>query len=200
MSKTFDLYRERRLERMRLGQATCEIVELKSDPEIRFALVPMTDGDYQQALTRAMKVAAEENEHGLVLRDRVQQNSIIMYAAREVDDLEIRMFESYDEVAELESHDVNYVWDIYREMVAQISPEMDGISEEDWDELKKVFANLQRNELSGRQWYALQRFLTSLTPQQLLGKSFGSSSTNQLTTTSESSKEPVTDADTSGIS
>lgn len=198
--RTFEAFRERKLERMRLGQAVCEYVTLLSDDEIRLAIVPLTDAEYQNSLSKAMHVEAFDNEHGMLYRDRIQQNSILLHAAREPDDLTKRFFEKYEEVAELESHDVNHIWDHYREMVAQTSPEIDGVSEEDFSELKKAFNNLTTSDLSGRQWYALKRFLLSLTQAQLLDKSLGFSSISPSITTKESSSEPATDVDQSGTS
>ena len=50
MANTKAKIEERRLARMRQGQATCSYVSLISDPEIRVAIVPLTEAEYEQVL------------------------------------------------------------------------------------------------------------------------------------------------------
>lgn len=179
--RTFERWRERQAERMRQGQAVCTIEHLLSDPEIRLALVPITDAEHQNALEMASAVPVADNEHGIIRRDREQQNAVIYASGREVGDLTKRFFESISEVRELGNHDINHLWDMYSEMVSISSPSIDGLSPEEFEALKKGLAEMDWNELSGRQWYAARRFLSSITPQPLLAKSPGFSSTRLST-------------------
>jgi hypothetical protein len=168
---------------MRLGQAVCEIATLLSDPEIKIALVPISDAEHQNAIETAASVDVANNEHGILRRDRAMQNAVIFAAAREHSDLTKPYFERYEEVQELEHIDINYLWDIYSEMVANSSPSIDGMSEEEFDAVKKALREMDWNVLSGASWFALKRFLSTITPRPLLGKSPGYSSTNPSTVT-----------------
>lgn len=180
--RTFEKWADRRLARMREGKAVIEVVELLSDPEIRLALVPLTDAEYMNSLeVAASRVEIPDTEHGIVLKDRIQQNGIILAAAREIDNLEERFFSNYDEVATLPSHDINHIWDCYREMVSNSSPSLEGISVEQMEELKKVLQETDLSDLSGPAWYALKRFLSVISVPQHLVKSPGSTSTKSST-------------------
>lgn len=180
---TFADFKERKLERLRMGQATCEVVELLEDPETRIALVPLTEAEYSSSLEQADKILADDNPAGMALRDEIQRQMVIFHAARVIGHLDQKFFAGPVEVGEIHAHDVNYLYDIYLEMVANSSPSMMGMSEEDFLALKLVLPKIEWSELSGQQWYAAQRFLNSIRPHLLMVKSSGSSSTMKLTTT-----------------
>jgi len=183
---TKDRIRERRLDRMRLGQAACEFVTLPSDPEIRLCMIPLTEAEYIQALEKVRELNAEDNLAGMAVRDRIQAQEIIVRAVREEKDLTLRVYDTTDEMLEdLEVQDIDELWDRYMEMVARSSPSIDGIPEEEFENLKKALQAMDWNELSGRQWYAARRFLMSITPAPLLDNSPGFTSTSSSTTTSE---------------
>lgn len=177
---------ERRLDRMRQGQAVCEIETLLSDPETRVALVPLTEAEYDQAMESAVKMNVPETLMGNQARDRLLSRETLLRAIREPDDLSQKMFESVEQQMEALDHsDVSYLVDVYFEMVDRSSPSVDGLSDGDISDVKKVLAEMDWSGLSGKQWYALKRFLSTLGQAQLLAKSLGSSSTNQLTGTKE---------------
>src|SRR4029077_11316853 len=166
--RSYELLKERRAERLRLGKAVCEIVELVSDPEIRMALVPLTDAELQNSLVLAAQANASEisSTHEVVLRDRIQKCAIIVACAREADDLQKPFFESMSEINELESADINHIFTYFEQMMEFSSPSLDNISVEDMDEIKKALKEVDWNDLSGRSWYAAKRFLSTLTPTQ----------------------------------
>jgi len=176
---------ERRLDRMRLGQAACEIENLLSEPEVRVALVPLTEAEYDICLENVSKINAAENLAGHQLRDRALTQETLLRAIREPDDLPQQMFSSIEEMNDaLEVSDINYLIDMYFEMIEKSSPSIEGLTEEQIVEAKKVLNEMDWNELSGKQWYALKRFLGSLGPKQLTAKLHGYSSTKQSTGTS----------------
>jgi hypothetical protein len=112
----------------------------------------------------------------------MQQHEVLAIALRWPDDFSERMFDSGAELTEhLEIEDVNFLGDIYLEMTDAASPSLDGMTEEALVEAKKVLRILDWNALSGKQWWALKRFLLSISPDQLTGKSRGSSSINNST-------------------
>lgn len=191
MERTATQLIERRLDRMRLGQAVCEIFPLLSDPEFRVALVPLTEAEYDQCMEAVVKIDVEETIVGNQYRDRELTKETLRRSIREPDNLNVQMFETTPELAKaLEVSDINYLIDHYFEMISKSSPSIEGITNEEIDDLKKGLMEMDWSELSGKQWYALKRFLLSLGPEQLRVKLHGSSSTNQSTGTT-SSGEPT---------
>lgn len=174
---TINEYRERKLERLRLGQASCEVTELVSDPEIRVALVPLTEGEYSTSLNEAEKLGLSNTPAAAVLIDEIQRKWVIFFATRVVGKLEQKFFEDFSDVDELEASDVNHLYDIYLELVANSSPSLMGLGEDDFNSLKALLPRIAWNELSGPQWYAAQRFLNSIQPALLQASLSGSLST-----------------------
>jgi hypothetical protein len=181
-----DKISERRLDRMRLGQATCDFVPLPSDPEIRLALVPLFEAEYIQALNAVAETDAPVDLAGMQLRDRKQAQEILVRAIRESDDLMQRVYADTDEMMEqLEVTDIDELLDRYNEMCENSSPRMERIPPEEFENLKKALQEMDWNVLSGRAWYAAKRFLSAISPSPLTDNSPGSTSTNSSTTTSE---------------
>jgi len=167
---------------MRLGQATCDIVPLLSDPEIRVALVPLTEAEYQRSLEMAAAMDVMTTRLGMDYQERRQQAEILWMAIREPNDLSKQAWENADEMMTvLETHDINHLFDHYLELVDATSPAIDGVPPEELDNLKKVLGEIPWNELSGTQWYAAKRFLGAVMPTLPLAKSLGSSSIRSLT-------------------
>lgn len=195
MSKSFEKYKQRRAERMRLGQATCIIVAgIPSDSEFRMALVPLTDAEQQNAIEQAAsRLDIPDNEHGILAKDKIQMRSVIAASGREVGNLTERMFDDEEELMEFDAADINLIWDHYREMMAEFSPSIEEMSPEDFDAVKKAFQRLNASDLSGSAWYALRRFLLTVGAEPQQDKSPGSTSTNSSTTKSEEEEftEPV---------
>jgi len=186
MASTAEKLRERRLDRMRLGQAVCDYVTVPSDPEMRLCIVPLTEAEYLQALNKVASLALQDNLAGVSVRDRVQSQEILIRAIREEDDLTQKVFTSIEEMMEmLDVADIDELIDRYNEMVEKSSPSLDGIPQEELENLKKSLQTMDWNELSGPAWYAAKRFLSKIMPVPLLVNSHGSTSTNSLTTTSE---------------
>jgi hypothetical protein len=184
MARSFAEFKDRKekrlseganLEKMRLGQQSCEIVHLLSDPEIRMALVPLTEGEYRRSLEVAaeLPIGGEYNQAHALVRDEVQKEHLLFFAAREVSDLSEKWFDTPADVEDLEAHDVNHLYDVYLEMVYENSPSMMGMTEEDFEALKKALGRIEWSELSGQQWYAAQRFLNSIQPILLTVRSSG---------------------------
>jgi hypothetical protein len=189
--------KEGRLRRMRLGQDAPEFVNLITNPEIRVALVPLTEAEYHIGLKAAMDLPAADNAQGMMYRDRWQQVTDVWNALREPHNPTQRVYESVEQmVAELEHTDINYLSDMYLRMVEDSSPALDGVTDEQIEELKKACLTIDWSVLSGRAWWHLKAFLSSLTPEQLQVKLPGSLSTQNLTPTNESS-EPTLDVDQS---
>jgi hypothetical protein len=95
----------------------------------------------------------------------------------------MRVYSSTEEMLEdLEVADIDALIDGYNEMIAKSSPSLDGITEEEIEDLKKVFQTMDWNALSGRSWYAAKRFLSTISPEQLRDNSHGSTSINSATT------------------
>lgn len=191
-STTAGRVKERRLDRMRLGQAVCDFVALPSDPEIRVAIVPLTEAEYSQVLSRVASVPLADDMAGAAVKDRVQAREILVRAIREESDLTQRVYvDTQGELAiealsdDLEVVDIDEIVDRYNEMVEKSSPRIDQIPEEELEAVKKALQTMDWSALSGRSWYALKRFLSTIIPEPLMVNSLGSSSTPPSTTTSD---------------
>lgn len=174
---------------MRLGQATCSFAHLISDPEIRVAMVPLTEGEYVGALEAVAALGWPDDLAHAALKDRRQSQEILIRAIREPDDLEKWVYSSIDELmADFEVNDVDHVIEEYNAMTALSSPTLDGLDPQEFEHLKKALQEMDWNALSGRAWYAARRFLSEIIPSPLLDNSPGFGSTSSSTTTSDSEK------------
>jgi len=186
MANTKTKIRERRLSRMRNGQATCSYVNLVSDPEMKVALVPLNEAEYEQCLEIVADLQVQDNIAGFALRDRKQAQEILVRAIREESDLTERIYDDVPEMmADLDVSDIDQLIDEYNEMTELASPRIDGIPEEEIEQLKKALQEVEWSELSGRSWYAAKRFLGTIMPQLQRDNLLGSFSTKPSTTTSE---------------
>ena len=192
MASTAGRIKERRLERMRLGQAVCDFVALPSDPEIRVAIVPLTEAEYWKVLNEINELGLPDDLAGVTIKDRVRAQQTLVWAIREPEDLSQRVYVDTEEMDastamqdDLEVGDIDEIIDRYNEMVEKSSPAIDGIPPEELEHVKKVLQEMDWNELSGSAWFALKRFLSRISLVQRMDRSPGSISTNSSTTTSE---------------
>ena len=186
MATTRDKIAERRLAKMRMGQAVCEFAILPSDKETRFALVPLTEAEYMQALEAVSVMVIPDNLVGAELMDRRRAQETLIRSIREESDLTQRVFDDVDDLMEVcDVADIDFLIDEYNRMTANSSPSVDGISPEEFRNLKELLQTMDWNALSGRAWYEARRFLLTITPSPLLDNSPGLSSTSQLTTKSD---------------
>lgn len=183
---TRDKIAERRLARMRMGQSICVFSTLRSDPEIRLALVPLTEAEYTQALNAVAADLVPDGLIGAEIQDRRRAQETLIRAVREPDDLTTRVYATADELMDdVEVGDIDHLIDEYNRMVADSSPALDGIPPEEFRNLKELLQTMDWNALSGRAWYAANRFLSEIMPSPLLDNSPGSSFNKLSTTTSE---------------
>lgn len=186
MASTAEKIRERRLDRMRLGQAVCDYVDLPSDPEIKLCIVPLTEAEYKRVLEKIAGSKFQDDLAGAAIKDRMVSQEILVHAIREPDDLTKTVYGDVDEMLEdLEVGDVDFVYDAYNEMTAKSSPALDGLTREEFDHLKEIWLRVDWNVLSGPAWYAAKRFLTRIGRVPLLDSSPGSTSTSSSTTTND---------------
>lgn len=177
-SDLLEKVRQLRFDRMRQGQNGAEIVEPPSfKGEIRFALIPLTELEYDRCLQEGSFVEAGNNPAGFMLRDRTINAALLAASIRNPDDLDERVFANAEEIqSHLGPEDLNFLLDTYQEMVDKSSPYIDGFSEAEVEEAKKALQQIRWSELYGRQWFALKRFLSTITVEQLGGSwdGFGS--------------------------
>jgi hypothetical protein len=193
VASTAERIKERKLNRMRLGQAVCEFVPLPSDPEIRVAIVPLTEAEYLKVLNEVNAVDAGDDLAGVSIKDRVTAQQTLVWAIREPEDLAKRVYVDNEEetameqlLETLEVGDIDEIIDRYNEMCEQSSPSLDGIPEEELENIKKALQKMDWNDLSGGAWYAAKRFLSRIMPSPLLDNSLGSTSISYSTTTNDS--------------
>ena len=189
MSKTADKIRELRFHRMRLGAAAGRIEHLPSQPEIKVAIVPLTEAEHEQCMEAVTAMDVPDNMMGAMTRDRRNQNEALFRALRDPENLEKRAFDTREEMQDvLEIQDTNHLVDILLEVSESDNPAPAEFTEEELNEVKKVLGEVDLNGLSGRQWFALKRFLSSLGLTLLPANTLGSTSTNSAITTNDESE------------
>jgi hypothetical protein len=182
---------------MRLGQAVGEIVSLLSDPEVRLAIVPLVEADYGACQEAITKIPMPDTVEAAAFKDRQLTREVLAKALREPDDFSQKAFRDSGHMSEaLEIQDVGHLWDAYCELVNTSSPAAEAIPPDELDEVKKVLQEMDWNAQSGRQWYALQRYLLTIGPELLEGKLLGFGSTTKSTGQNDSD-ESMTIADLS---
>jgi hypothetical protein len=191
---TREKIKQRRLDRMRLGQSAADVVTLPSDSEIKLYIVPLREGEFLSALEAVASYRPPVDEIAAYqLRERRQAQEILVRAIREPHNLQQQVYQDVDELMEdLDITDVDECIDNYNLMVEKSSPSIEGIPPEELEELKKVLQEVDWNALSGRAWYAAKRFLSEIGDQLLLVSSRGSGSTNSSTTTKDSEESTHT--------
>jgi len=172
---------------MRLGQSVGYKFQLLSQPEVEVTMVPLTEAENYQCIETITAMEAPENVVGAMLRDRRNANEIMFRAIRNSEDLDEPAFENMEEMMELLTHaDITHLFDCYLEMSEEVSPSLGNFTDEEIDELKKVLSEVEWSGLSGRQWYALRRFLLTLGLELLPANSLGFISTSLSTLMNES--------------
>ena len=156
----------RRFAKMRMGQAAPDYVTLPDRPSVGFALVPLIEREYQWTLEQAAAIPAPENVYGVDLRDRTMQVCTLLYALRLPDDHQQRAFESLEQMLDeelgLEPTEINYLSECYQRLVDFSSPSLDGLSDEQLEELKKALVTIDWNALSGKPWWHLKGVFMTL--------------------------------------
>jgi hypothetical protein len=193
MSEIAEKLKELRFNRMRLGQSVGEIVDLPSEPSIKFAIVPLTEAEHEQCLQVVIKMQTPDNMVGAMHLDRRSLTEGLFRALRNPENLEERAFDSWDEMIEsLEIGDINVLHDTLMEISESDNPSPGEFTEEELDEIKKALAGVDLNEQSGKQWYALKRYLSTHGLTLLPANSLGSTFNNLLTTTNDSEESMIT--------
>src|SRR3954464_13990023 len=86
--------KQRRIERMRLGQTSATIESFVTDPEQRVALVPLTQGQYIVSLQVAGALPLDDNIATRVAREEMRRFEVFAVSCREVEDLTKPYFEN----------------------------------------------------------------------------------------------------------
>jgi hypothetical protein len=156
----------RRVAKMRLGQSAPSYVTLPSNPEVRFAIVPLIEREYQLCLESVAGMDIPDNAYGVELRDRQLQLHTLWMALRDPDNPENKVFASVeamlDEQLGLEPTDVNHLIEMYQREIDFSSPALEGLTEEQVEELKKALLKIDWNALSGKPYWHLRQFLLTL--------------------------------------
>jgi hypothetical protein len=174
-----------RLARMRNGQDVPERVEIPSMQGIGACLVPLTEAESQLGIVAAADLNVNDNQAGMMARERAATISDIWHALREPSDPTMKVFETPEDMtAALKPTDIDHLADKLVLLQDYASPSLDGMNEEELNELKKAFGETDWSELTGRRWAAVKLCCSILFPELLAVKLRGYSSTDSATTTS----------------
>lgn len=179
---------QNRLARMRMGQEAPDFVDIPSMPGVRAVQVPLLEREAQAGIIRAADIDVPDNSAGLQARNRIAIESDVWHSLREIDDPSKHVFESIDEMVGeegLDPGDIDHLADNLRILMDYSSPALDGFSDKELDDLKKVFAETDWSALTGKRWAALKLCVSILFPELLQARSLGTGSTGSSTPTSD---------------
>lgn len=175
-----------RLARMRQGAEVPEYVDIPSKPGVRAWMVPLTEAESQIGVIRAAGLDVLDNMAGMQARNRAAIESDVWHSLREPGDVDLKVFENIEDmVEELDPTDIDFLADTLATLMDYASPSIDGMSDEELNDLKKAFGETDWSGLTGRQWAAVKVACQALFPDLLRAKSLGTTSTESLTETKE---------------
>lgn len=176
-----------RLARMRMGQDAPEMVDIPSLTEVRVAQVPLTEREAQQGVILSASLEVLDNAGGLQARNRACIESDVWNSLRDPSDPEAKVFDSIEDMnGDLLSSDIDYLADNLMLLMSYASPSIDGLSDADLEDLKKVFGETDWSALTGRRWAAVKLCCETLFPELLQAKLRGIGSTDSSTSRSAS--------------
>jgi hypothetical protein len=170
-----------------LGQEVGDFVEIPSMAGVRVMMVPLSERETQLSVIYASQLPVDDNQAGVNARNRACVQHDVWQATREPGNLSTHLWENVDSMLdELEPEDVDALADALVTLMDYASPAIDGISEEELDNLKKASDQIRWNGLTGRRWAVVKLYLSVMSPELLAASFSGSISTAKSTTTSES--------------
>lgn len=171
-----------RLTRMRLGQDAPEYTQLPAHPEIRVAVVPLTERETQQGMLYAASIDVSDNSAGINARNRAAIHSDVWNALRDPGNIDAKVFASIEEmVVELEPFEIDHLADILTVLMDYASPASDGLTDKHLEALKKASETIGWNGLYGRRWAVVKLYLSVMSPELLAASLSGDGSTNSST-------------------
>lgn len=171
-----------RLTRMRLGQDAPEFIDLPAHPEIRVAMVPLSERETQAGMLYAAALDVPDNTAGINARNRAAVNSDVWNAMRDPGNLDAKVFDSVDAmVDELEPFEIDHLADGLTVLMDYASPSVDGITDEMLSDLKKASEATEWSGLYGRRWAVVKLYLSVMSPELLAASLSGAGSTNSST-------------------
>jgi hypothetical protein len=195
MSKLADQIREKnRLARMRLGQEAPDLIELPAHPEIRVAMVPLSERETQMGMIYGASLDVPDNSAGLQARNRAVSHSDLWNSLRDPSDLNAKVFDSVEDlIDELAPEEIDILLDNLATLMDYSSPHGDGLTDEVLDHLKKASETIEWSGLTGRRWAVVKLYLSVMSPELLQVSLYGLGSTESSTTRSENG-ESTSDA------
>lgn len=183
-----------RLARMRLGQEAPELVTFQAHPEIRVAMVPLTERETQMGMIYGASLDVPDNSAGIQARNRAVAQSDLWNALRDPSDLNAKVFVSIDEmIDELAPEEIDSLLDNLASLMDYSSPHGDGLTDEILDTLKKASETIEWSGLTGRRWAVVKLYLSVMSPDLLQVSLSGLGSTDSLTERNENG-ESTSDA------
>lgn len=195
MSKLAEQIREKnRLARMRLGQDAPDLIDLPAHPEVRVAMVPLSERETQMGMIYGASLDVPDNSAGLQARNRAVAHSDLWNSLRDPADLNAKVFDSVEDlIDELAPEEIDILLDNLASLMDYSSPHGDGLTDEILDTLKKASETIEWSGLTGRRWAVVKLYLSVMSPELLQVSLFGSGSTESSTERNENG-ESTSDA------
>lgn len=178
-----------RLTRMRMGQEAPEYPELLAHPEVRIAMVPLSERETQAGMIYASSLNVPDNSAGINARNRAAVESDVWNSLRDPSNLDAKVFESIEDmVEELGPEEIDHLADHLTVLMDYASPSGDGLTDEVLDELKKASDKIEWRGLYGRRWAVVKLYLSVMSPELLMASLSGDGSTDSSTEKTENAE------------
>lgn len=150
------------LQKLKQGKKNSKLINFPGTEE-KVALVILPSNDITDASIKAEDYIKEKNMVDEDDKSIVHQAQIIYKALRDKDDLKKQIADSFEEFfSTLDNNEVQYFMVEYSLLTSEVSPFLNAVNEETFEELKKTLEKIQLNDLSGPSCVALRNFLLTL--------------------------------------
>jgi len=149
------------LDKIKNGKKNYKVIQFPNTEE-KVAIVLLSSEDFIDA-----KVKTEQycNEKGITDDTYIEiehQIQIVYKALRDKDDISKKLADSIDEIRSLRVDEISYIMTEYNQFQMEVSPLLNAINEEQFEELKKTLGKMSWKDLNGESLLALRNFLMSL--------------------------------------
>lgn len=150
------------LQKLKQGKKNSKLVNFPGTEE-KVALVILPSSEITEASIKAEDYIKLHNIIDEDDKSIVHQAQIIYRALRDKDDTKKPLVDSFDELkSTLDNSEIQYLMVEYSLLTNEVSPFLNAVNEETFEELKKTLEKIQLSDLNGPSLIALRNFLLTL--------------------------------------
>lgn len=149
------------LDKIKNGKKNYKVINFPGSDE-KVALVLLSSEDLTDCKVKSQDYIEQKHINDDTYRDLEHQSQIIYKALRNKDNLDEKVADSIDEIRKLRADEIQYLMIEYNNFQQDVSPLLNAISDEQFEELKKTLGEMKLSDLNGESLLALRNFLLSL--------------------------------------